>query len=78
VYDTPVLGSSVFGDVYTQDGTYAPVLGMQVGEFGEGEGGADVGVDYVEFFEVGEDCVPDCNAKLGKGGRGRDRRVLVS
>lgn len=65
VYDTPVLGSRLLGHVHTEDGTDATVLGMQVGEFGEGEGRADVGVDHVEFFEVGEDCVPDC--KVGAG-----------
>lgn len=60
VYDTPILGSGVLGHVYTEDGPHTPVLGMQVGEFREGEGRTDVGVDHVEFFEVGEDCVPDC------------------
>jgi hypothetical protein len=67
VYDTPILGSRLLGHVHTEDGPHTPVLGMQVGQFGEGEGRADVGVDHVEFFEVGEDCVADCVG--GEGGR---------
>jgi hypothetical protein len=67
VYDTPILGSRLLGHVHTEDGPHSTVLGMQVGEFGEGEGRTDVGVDHVEFFEVGEDCVADCVG--GEGGR---------